>query len=155
GEVSDLARIHHDNRKFSTDQGASHRTLHSTRSFQHDQSRPVFAQPFDQSLDPGSVVTHRLGLTRGTYRYIETRFGHIDTDKNRAHFQNSILLDDVSFLQHSSTLRRMRALPTQATVRAFGEAERDDPCCCTICSDQGNVGLSRPVRNYVHTDTSN
>src|SRR5262245_27806168 len=43
--------------------------------------------------------------------------------------QSSLLL---SFFQHSSTLPMMRALISQATVRASLLALRDDPCLNTV-----------------------
>ena len=49
------------------------------------------------------------------------------------------ILLNFSFLHHSSTLRMMRALITQATVRAFREAERDDPCSDTTSTDRGQA----------------
>src|SRR5262245_23484751 len=46
--------------------------------------------------------------------------------------QSSLLLLLLSFFQHSSTLPMMRALITQATVRASLLALRDDPCLNTV-----------------------
>jgi hypothetical protein len=42
-------------------------------------------------------------------------------------------------------LRKMRAWLAQATVRAFGKPERDDPCSPTVSCDLGVDDLSRPV----------
>src|SRR4029077_8854538 len=99
------------------------------------------------------IVSNRLPLTRGTHRHIESFFGDVDTDKDRANFQNSILLDDFTFLQHGSTLPMMRAWITQATVRALGEAERDDPCLDAVSKDLGSNDLSRPVSCLPYDDT--
>jgi hypothetical protein len=101
-----------------------------------------------QAQQPTKVprIAYVSGSTRGTYGDIESRFGHVDTDKDRGNFQNSILLA-FSFLQHSSTLRMMRALITQATVRALGRPGRDDPCSRSASNDLGVNDLSRPVSN--------
>jgi hypothetical protein len=106
--------------------------------------RADFTQPFDQGLDSGLVVRNRFSLARGTYSDVELGFGDIDTDKDRSNFQSFVLLD-FYLLQLSSTLRKMRAWIAQATVRAFREAGRDDPCSSTVSYDQGTNGLSHPV----------
>src|SRR5215471_338703 len=144
GEISDLPRVNDHHRELSTGQSTSQWAFDSASGFQHDQCGLEFFPTLDQSLDCDFVVSNRLALTRGTHCDIESCFGHVDTDKKRGNFQNSILLD-LSFLQHSSTLQMMRAWITQATVRAFREAGRDDPGSRTICSDQGVIDLSRPV----------
>ena len=146
GKVSDLPRVNHHHGQFSTGQGTDQLAFKPAGGFQHDQRRPDFSQPLDQGLDSRLVVQNRLPLTRGTYSDIQSCFGNIDTDKDGAYFQDSILLD-FSFLQHSSTLQIMRALITQATVRAFREAGRDDPCYRTVFNDPGKNDLSRPVSN--------
>jgi hypothetical protein len=79
-------------------------------------------------------------------------FGHIDTNKDKAILQSEILLDDFDLLQPNSTLQKMRAWIALATVRAFGEQERDDLCYITVSKDPGATGLSRPFRiNIFHT----
>src|SRR5262245_35716420 len=144
GEVPDLARVDHHRRQLGTHQCMHDLAFKAAAGFQHDPCGPDFTQPFDQGLDSGFVVENRFSLARGTYSDIELRFGDIDADKDRGNFQSSILLD-FNLLQLSSTLRKMRALLAQATVRAFREAGRDDPCSRTISHDRGNVGLSHPV----------
>ena len=143
-EVPDLARVDNDDRQLGTSQSMGHWAFQPTCGLQHDQCGLDFSQPFDQILDAGLVVSDRFSLARRTYSDIESRFGHIDTDKNRSDFQNSILLN-FSFLQLSSTLRKMRAWLALATVRAFREPGRDDPCSPTVSCDLGVNDLSRPV----------
>src|SRR5512143_201235 len=127
GEVSNLARVNNHHRQFRTGQSTSDLAFDSAGGFQHDQGRLHLSQPFDQHLDTRFIVGKRVALSQRPHSHIQTRLGHVNTNKDTANFQNSFLLD-FSFLQPGSTLRMMRALLTQATVRAFGEAERNDPC---------------------------
>ena len=154
GEVSDLAWVDHHDGDLSTNPSVQDRTFEAAGGLQHDQSRSQLRQSFDQGLDTGFVVGHRQGLSRGTNRNIELRFGHIDTDKDKGISQDENLLDDFNLPQPNSTLRMMRAWITQATVRAFGEAERDDPCSDTISTDLDQNDLSRPV-SYLPYDNTN
>src|SRR2546422_209488 len=75
---------------------------------------------------------------------VEPRFRNVDANKDGGNFHDQILLFS-RCLQYSSALQMMRAWLAQATVRAFAEAGRDDPCSRTASHDQGNNGLSRPV----------
>jgi hypothetical protein len=150
-EVSDLAWIGPDHSDLGADQSADELTFKAAGGFQHDQGRLDLRQSFDQRLDTGFVIGHRQGLSSGTNCDIELCFGHIDADKDKGILQYEILLDDFNRLQPSSTLRMMRAWITQATVRAFGEQERDDPCYKTVSNDRGANGLSHPFRiNIFH-----
>jgi hypothetical protein len=154
GEVSDLTRVDNHNGQLGTHQGLCERTFIAAGRFQHDQRGLELSQPFDQGLDTSLVVGNRFFLARGASLDIESCFGHINADKDKGIFQNTILLN-FTLLQLSSTLREMRAWLAQPTVRAFGEPERDGPCYTTVSNDLGADGLSRSFRiDDVHTDTS-
>ena len=155
GEVSDLAWISHDHRDLGANQSEHDLTFKTPGRFQDNQSWLKLLQVLDQDLDAGFIVSHRLGLCGWTDHDIELSFRYIDADKDKGNFQDTILLDDLDLLQRSSALRDMRAWITQATVRAFGEQGRDDPCFGTISNDRGGCGLSRPFHiTVVHRDTS-
>jgi hypothetical protein len=154
GEVSDLARVSHDYRDLGTNQSGHDLTFKTTGGFQDDQVWLKLLEVLDQNLDAGFIVPHRQGLCGGTDTDIELSFRHIDADKDKRNFQQTILLHALDLLQSSSALQRMRAWVTQATVRAFAEQGRDDPCYKTVFTDRGAGGLSRPFRtNIFHTDT--
>jgi len=156
GKVSDMARVSHDHWDLARNQSAQHLTFQPAGGFQNDQLWPKLFQVFDQALDPSSIVSHRQTLCAGAYSDIELSFAYVNTDEDKGSFQQTILLDAFDLLQASSALRKMRAWITLATVRAFGEQGRDDPCYTTVCTDPGAPGLSRPFRmNGFHRDTLN
>jgi hypothetical protein len=151
GEVSDLAGVDHDHGKLGAGQSTHDFAFEPTGSFHNDQGGTDLAKAFDQHFDPRPVVSQRFRFIGRPYRHIESFFGDVDTDKDRCNSQNSFL-HYFWFPPSQLNLANDAGLITQATVRAFREAERDDPCCCTIFFDQGNVDLSRSVRvNYVTT----
>jgi hypothetical protein len=82
-----------------------------------------FSQPFDQGIDTSLVIGNRFLPARGTDSNIELRFGHIDTDKDKANFQKLILLD-FNLLHLSSTLRMMRAWLAPLTCFFTNETEK-------------------------------
>jgi len=146
GEVSHLTGVDDGQRETSTDQRSGYRSFQIAGGFQHDQNRLESTQPLDQRFDSSLVVRELFSHARGTYTDIELCFGHVDSDKDRTRFQAAIPPDD-SYSQLSSTLQMMRALITQATVRALGRPGRDDPCLLTASNDLGVNDLSRPVSN--------
>jgi len=156
GEVSDLAWVNHGHRDLGANQSRHDLTFKTTGGFQDDQAWLKFLQVLDQGLDAGFIVSHRQGLGDRAYSDIELCFADVDTDKDEGSFQRTILLDDFCLLQPCSALRDMRAWITQATVRAFGEQEWDDPRYRTVSYDRGAHGLSHPFRiNVFHKDTLN
>lgn len=144
-EVSNLSWVDHDGRQFGAYQRAHGEPFIATGGFEHDQGGLELSQPFDQGLDADFIIGKRLFLAGGANRDIELSLGHVDTDEDLGTFQNVILLDDLTTLQHNSTLRKMRAWLALATVRAFWEPGRDGPCYITVSTDRGAYGLSHPV----------
>src|SRR5262249_25449238 len=114
--------VDHDHRQLFSCQSPHHLTFNPASGFQHDQRGLVFTQPLDQGPDSNFIVRMPLPATQWAYVNIESCFGYIDTNKNGNNFQNSILLFFRS-LHYSSTLQIMRALITQATVRALGRRD--------------------------------
>src|SRR2546422_8855729 len=131
-------------RELSASQSMDNRTFHASGCLQHNQSQLDRAQPLDQRQNRSLLVGDRLSGTRRAQGDVEPRFRNVDANKDGGNFHDQILLFS-RCLQYSSALQMMRAWLAQATVRAFAEAGRDDPCSRTASHDQGNNGLSRPV----------
>jgi hypothetical protein len=155
GEVSDLRGLPLTTEMSALIRGVHDLTFKTPGGFQQPGWLKLL-QVLDQGLDAGFIVRHRQDLCGGADSDIELGFAHIDTDEDKGNFQATILLDYFYLLQRGSALLNMRAWITQATVRAFGEQGRDDPCYITVSNDRGADGLSRPFRiNIFHRATLN
>ena len=144
GEISDLSRVDYDHRKLRTGQSPHDLPFKTAGGFHNDQRGTDLCEPFDQRFNSCSIVRHALSFIRRSDCHIQACFGDVNTNKISSNFQNSVL--HYFWLPPTQlNLANDAGLMTQATVRAFREAERDDPCSPTASYDLGVTDLSRPV----------
>src|SRR5215211_7808554 len=161
GEIPGLPRVEHSHGDPGGGDGRGGRTLVTTGGFQDDQLGALFEESLDQRVDALGIVVDGEGLALGQEVNVQTLLGDVyprvgggvefvggarhGASPSPCSFSCCACSRGRPDLADTGSPAKLAA---PATVRAPPEGGREDSCFLTVLrrsSDQGGIGLSRPL----------